>query len=108
MKLLLDEQIPRKLTKAFPSSFEVWTVKQRGWSSIKNGELLRLASESNFTALITTDKNMTYQQNHATLPLAVIVLNAYRNRAADLQPFVSPTVELLSAGLEPGFYLVKL
>ena len=108
MKLLLDEQLPKKLSKAFPSSFEIWTVKQRGWSSIKNGELLRLAGESNFAALITADKNMSYQHNPITLPLAVIVLNARRNRAADLKPFVAPTVELLSTGLEPGFYVVSL
>lgn len=57
MKLLLDEQLPRQFADHFPGTFEVRTVQGMGWGSTKNGALLELAFEDNFTALITADKN---------------------------------------------------
>ena len=108
MKLLLDEQLPKQLKSFFPAGFEVWTVGQRDWRGIRNGTLLRLAAEAGFDALVTLDKNMGYQQNHATLPLPIVVLSAYTNRTVDLKPFILPAAELLSTGLEPGFYVVSL
>lgn len=37
-------------------------AQQMGWSSIKNGELLKEA-ESVFELFITSDQNIRYQQN---------------------------------------------
>jgi len=44
-----------------------------GWCGRKNGELLALAA-AEFEAFITVDQNLPYQQNIATLPIAVVVL----------------------------------
>ena len=88
MKLLLDEQVPRQLATSFPAEFEVQTVQQMGWAGTKNGQLLQLASEHEFLALITADKNMEYQQNHADLPIMVIVLIAQGNRLQELEPLI--------------------
>ena len=44
-----------------------------GWSGVKHGRLLALAAQS-FDAFITVDKNLPYQQNLSTLPIAVVVL----------------------------------
>ena len=41
MKLLLDENVPKKL-KYDLSEFEVYTVRDKRWNGIKNGELLEL------------------------------------------------------------------
>ena len=46
---------------------------------LKNGELLRTASPE-FQVLLTGDKNLEFQQNPATLSIAVIVLVAANNR----------------------------
>ena len=54
-----------------------------GWASIKNGELLALASER-FDVFVTADRNLPYQQNVRTLPIAIVVLQAKTNRLADL------------------------
>ena len=43
------------------------------WAAIKNGELLR-AAEGRFDVLITTDKNLKYQQNLKGRKLAIVVL----------------------------------
>jgi hypothetical protein len=48
------------------------------WAGMKNGALLQLAAES-FDVLLTTDRNLAFQQNTATLPLGVIVLRAPSN-----------------------------
>ena len=46
-----------------------------GWSTLKNGELLRFAEENGFEVLVTTDTNLRYQQNLATRRIAVVVLS---------------------------------
>ncbi len=106
MNLLLDEQVPRQLAASFPACFEVQTVQQMGWAGTKNGQLLRMVFEHKFAALITADKNMEYQQNHADLPVMVIVLIAHGNRLQELQPLVPRILDILSHNSSPGIYRV--
>jgi predicted nuclease of predicted toxin-antitoxin system len=63
MKLLLDEQLPKSIAKAFPPSVEVSTVQSLGWSGTKNGALLKLAQKNDFLALLSADKNIVTQHN---------------------------------------------
>ena len=42
---------------------QVFTVPQQGWSSTKNGALLRLAESAGFDAFLTADQSLQYQQN---------------------------------------------
>jgi predicted nuclease of predicted toxin-antitoxin system len=44
MRILLDENIDRRLKSAFDCNCNVITVAEHGWSGKKNGELLRLAA----------------------------------------------------------------
>jgi hypothetical protein len=44
-----------------------------GWTGVKNGDLLRLAENERFDALVTTDQSLRHQQNLSTLRLGVIV-----------------------------------
>ena len=106
MKLLLDEQVPRQLAALFPAEFEVQTVQQMGWAGTKNGQLLQLAFEHKFVALVTADKNMEYQQNHADLPVMVIVLIANGNRLQELEPLVPSILNVLNHNSEAGIYRV--
>jgi predicted nuclease of predicted toxin-antitoxin system len=41
MKLLLDENLPKRL-KVDLMEFEVYTVSDNGWAGKKNGELMKL------------------------------------------------------------------
>ncbi len=77
MRLLLDESVPAKLRKHL-RSHEVRTAVEMGWAGVKNGKLLALAG-GQFDAFITVDKNLQFQQNLATLPVAVLVLDAPSN-----------------------------
>ncbi len=69
MRLLLDESVPRKLRFAL-TKHDVRTVVEMGWSGRKNGELISLAA-ADFDVFVTVDKNLPYQQDEATLPIAV-------------------------------------
>jgi predicted nuclease of predicted toxin-antitoxin system len=103
MRLLLDECVPARLRREF-ASHEVSTVVLEGWAGVKNGQLLALAAQG-FDAIITVDKNLPYQQNTASLPLAVLVLNAVSNELPYLLPLV-PAVERELAQLVRGSYVV--
>lgn len=101
MRLLLDECVPARLRRAL-ASYVVSTVVAEGWSGIKNGELLALAA-TRFDVFITVDKNLPYQQNTASLPVTVVVLDAVSNELAVLLPMV-PALERELAALVPESY----
>ena len=82
MRILLDESVPGRLG-ALLIGHESVTVQRRGWSSIKNGKLLALAA-AEFDVVLTADKGMEYQQNLATLPVAILIVLARSNRMEDM------------------------
>jgi hypothetical protein len=57
MKLLLDENLPKRLKLDF-AEHEIYTVRDKNWNGIKNGELLKLLLANDFDALLTFDKNL--------------------------------------------------
>jgi predicted nuclease of predicted toxin-antitoxin system len=86
MRILLDEDLPRRLC-ALLAGHEASTVPRCGWAGIKNGKLLALAA-AKFDVFLTMDQNLEYQQNMATLPIAVLVVGAVSNRIEHLAPLV--------------------
>ena len=99
MRVLLDECVDWRLSRAL-TGHEVKSARQMGWSAIKNGELLELASER-FDAFVTVDRNLAFQQNVRSLSIAVIVLHAKTNRLADLLPLV-PNLLTAIGSAKPG------
>jgi predicted nuclease of predicted toxin-antitoxin system len=100
MRILLDECVPRPLRREL-ADYEVRTVVEMGWSGKKNGELLQLMIQENFTILLTTDQNLRYQQNLQQAGVAVVVLVASSNRLPDLLPLI-PSVRSVLATIAPG------
>ncbi len=78
MKLLLDENLPKRLKKDF-ADFEIFTVRDKDWNNKKNGELLELMLAEDFNILITFDQNLEHQQNFEKYPITVFVLIAENN-----------------------------
>ena len=78
MRLLLDENLPKRLKLDF-TEHEIYTVRDKGWNGIQNGELLKLLLENKFDALLTFDKNLQHQQNFIKYSIAVFVLSASIN-----------------------------
>ena len=83
MKLLLDENLPKRLKTDF-ADHEIYTVRDKGWNGIKNGQLLQLMIENDFQALLTFDKNLQHQQYFQKYTLAVFVLSAANNTYTEL------------------------
>jgi hypothetical protein len=50
-------------------------TKDMGWDTLSNGELLKAAEEAEFEILLTTDKNIRYQQNLTGRKIALVVLS---------------------------------
>jgi predicted nuclease of predicted toxin-antitoxin system len=86
MRVLIDECLPKRLKLELPEH-TVSMVQEVGWSTKKNGELLR-AADGQFDALITADQNLEHQQNLRQFSLAVVVLVAPDNRFLTLQPLM--------------------
>ena len=103
MRVLLDENLDRRLKRYFDDEFEVVTVAERGWSGKKNGELLREA-EAEFDAFITMDRGIEYQQNLKSRRLAILLLTAPSNRRQDLEPLM-PVVNNALRNLLPGEFV---
>ena len=101
MRLLLDESVPRRFRHSLPNHV-VLTVVDMGWAGVKNGKLLALAGNE-FDAFLTVDKNLPYQQNLVTLPIAVIVLDAVSNELPALLLLV-PALERELSSLKPRSY----
>jgi len=107
MKLLLDENLPKRLIQDL-APYQAYSVRQMGWNGKKNGELLKLMLENEFTALLTFDKNLQHQQNFDKYTIAVIVLNAKSNSYLTLKELVPKLLEILKGGLENKIIEVKL
>ena len=96
MKLLLDENLPKKLKRDL-TIHEVYHVSDKGWQGKKNGELLALMLAEGFDALITIDKNLKFQQNFSKYPIPVLVLAAPDNTYLTLQPYANEVLKTLSS-----------
>jgi predicted nuclease of predicted toxin-antitoxin system len=107
MKLLLDENLPKKLKNDFPEH-EVCTVRERGWSGKTNGELLRLMLAEKFNALLTFDKNLQHQQNFKKYTITVFILSASDNTYTTLQKLVPKIKGMITDELPVGPVEVKI
>lgn len=72
MRILFDQGVPAPLRK-YLTGHQVETAYERGWATMKNGDLLA-AAQSAFDLFLTTDKNLRYQQNIAGRTIAIAVL----------------------------------
>jgi len=87
MRVLLDENLDHRLRSRFADGVEVTTVAERGWKGMDNGDLLRTA-EAEFDVLVTMDRGIEHQQNLRHIDLGIVILVAWSNRLADLEPLM--------------------
>ena len=73
MNILFDLGTPAALRR-FLIGHIIATAHEMGWSGLSNGDLLA-AAEPSHNLLITTDKNLRYQQNLTGRQLAILVLS---------------------------------
>ena len=67
MRILFDQGTPVPLVN---------TAYERGWSSLRNGDLLDSAEQDNYEIFVTTDRNLRHQQDLRNRRIAVVVLSS--------------------------------
>jgi len=73
MRILFDQGVPRGLATSL-GSHDVTEARKLKWERISSGALLKLAEDAGFNLLLTTDKNVRYQQNLADRKISIVVL----------------------------------
>jgi hypothetical protein len=100
MRVLFDQATPVPL-RPFLQGHTVRTAAQERCDRLRNGELLNAAEAAGFDVLLTTDKNIRYQQNLAGRKIAIVVL--CKQQWPQLQPHVQFVVAAVNAAA-PGSY----
>ena len=73
MLVLFDNGTPRGLAR-FLAGHTVEEARGRGWEELANGQLIEAAEQAGFAVMVTTDKNIRYQQNLKARTIAIVVL----------------------------------
>jgi hypothetical protein len=105
MRVLFD-QATAVPSRTFLIGHTVRTAAQQHWDKLTNGELSNVAEESGCEVLLTTDKNMRYQQNMTGRTIAVVVIGVQQWPA--LQPHVARVVTAVNAATPGSFTEVDI
>ena len=95
MKILIDECLPAALTGNLTAlGHECQTVREAGFGSKTNGELITLA-DGRWDVFLTSDRNIKYQQNMTGRRVSILILCAKSNRMKDLLPLMPASAQAL-------------
>lgn len=100
MLILFDNGTPAPL-RGFLKGHSVVEAIERGWDRLVNGELIAAAESAGFEILLTTDKNIRYQQNLTGRKIAFVVLG--NQQWPVLRRYVERVVAAVNAAT-PGRY----
>jgi argininosuccinate synthase len=106
MLVLLDNGTPRTLARYLIDRHTVREARARGWQELENGNLLNHAEAAGFEVLVTTDKNLSYQQNLTERKIAAVVLG--KGRWTLIQPYVAQVVAAVNAATPGSFAEVNI
>ena len=73
MKILFDHGVPKPIARSL-TGHEVTYARLIGWHEMGNGELIQKAEQAGYEVLLSTDKNIRYQQNLTGRKIALVVL----------------------------------
>jgi hypothetical protein len=100
VRILLDEGVPEVIQKRL-NSLSISTVEEMGWRGFRNSTLLDLMA-GEFQVLITTDKNLPFQQNLVKRKISAVILPS--NRIRIVIPLL-PKIESAIATIAPGQFV---
>ena len=100
MRIHFDNGTPAPLRYALKGHVVVEAI-ERGWDRLVNGELIAVAEAAGFELLLTTDKNIRYQQNLTDRKIAFVVLG--NQQWPILRRYIERVVAAVNAAT-PGSY----
>ena len=101
MKVLFDVNMPRPLRLELPGH-EIITAQTMGWDRLVNGDLLAAAERNGFEAMVTADKNLSYQQNLSNRKIAIVVLPSNKLRVLKQ---IAPAIRAALTSIKSGDYI---
>ncbi|HYX31222.1 MAG TPA: hypothetical protein VE863_21990 [Pyrinomonadaceae bacterium] len=97
VRVLLDEGVPDVIQRRL-KTITIATVQELGWRGISNGDLLDLMI-GRFDVLVTSDKNIPFQQNLVKRNLSAIILPSNRIRILNLLlPDIESAIKTIQVG----------
>jgi hypothetical protein len=97
---------PRTLARYLIDHHTVTEARARGWEELENGELLSKAEVAGFDVLVTTDKNLSYQQDLSGRKIAIVVLG--QGRWSLIKRCVAQVVATVNAATPGSFTEVEI
>jgi glutamate racemase len=100
MKILFDNGTPKPIARSL-TNHEISFARRIGWHELGNGELIQKAEEAGYDVLLSTDKNIRYQQNLSGRKIALVVLGNQQ------WPLVKRHLDKIAAAVDactPGSY----
>ena len=105
MLILFDNGTPAPLRYALKGHVVVEAI-ERGWERLANGELISAAEAAGFELLLTTDKNLRYQQNLKGRKIAFVVIG--NQQWPTLRRYVERIVVAVNAATTGSFAEVDI
>ena len=106
-KVLLDENLPLKLKFRLKDVCAIYTVNDKGWNALENGDLINAKQDDGFDYLITSDRNLQYQQNLAKYSMSFIVLNVPNNNYETILPLVPKIKAVLTDNTQKKLVVIE-
>jgi len=105
MLILFDHGTPRGIARAL-KGHTIKEARAQGWDTLNNGDLLDAAEDAGFDVLLTTDKNLVYQQNLQSRKVAIVVLS--RSRWSLVRPMIEQIAAAVSAAKVGSYTVVDI
>jgi hypothetical protein len=106
-KVLLDENLPVKLKYRLQDVCRIYTVYEKKWNALENGDLLKAMEEDGFDYLLTSDKNLQHQQNTEKYKLGFIVLNVVDNNYETILPLVDKIKQVFTENVKVKLQVIE-
>jgi hypothetical protein len=105
MLILFDHGTPRSIARWLHAHSVVEAI-ERGWDRLANGALLTAAEEAGFDLLLSTDKNIQYQQNLKGRRIAIVILGNPRRPA--VHRYIDRVIAAVNAATPGSFTEVEI
>lgn len=84
----MNENLPIKIKYRLKDICEIYTLRDKNWNSLENGNLIAAMQKDNFDFLITSDNNLQYQQNLSKYSIGFIILDVPNNNYETVMPLI--------------------
>ncbi len=103
--ILFDHGTPRSISRWLQGHTVIEAI-ERGWDRLSNGALLKAAEEAGFDLLLSTDKNIQYQQNLKDRRIAIVILGNPQRPA--VHRYIDRVVAAVNAATPGSFVEVEI